>query len=54
MNPDGFMSILTKFKWKSSAIKSGSDDFCQAELTTLPQKGKAIATLNELNPFGIH
>ena len=30
MNPDGFMSILTKFKWKSSAIKSGSDDFCQA------------------------
>ena len=34
MNPDGFMSILTKFKWKSSAIKSGSDDFCQARINT--------------------
>ena len=30
MNPDGFMSILTKFKRKSSSVKSGSDDFCQA------------------------
>jgi len=30
MNPDGFMSILMKFKRKSSSIKSGSDDFCQA------------------------
>ena len=48
MNPDGFMSILTKFKWKSSAIKSGSDDFCQAKQLFKIWRSEVKTTIKEI------
>ena len=32
INPDGLMSFLTKFGRKSSATKSGSDNYCHPRL----------------------